>query len=236
MGLSIESCQKIITSLSEERLERYRQHHLVKSDKDVLIFYTWNQELSTSIYPWLEAVEIALRNAIHHTLTEDRDNEWWFDDSVLVSKEYPRKQIQIAKNTLIRQGKSLSPGKIIAELNFGFWTSLFHADYEHHQILWPRLISKIFPDLKRKLRNRKAISHRLRDIRVLRNRVFHYEPIWHWQDLLDKQKELAEILTGLNSELCQYVNHRSNFVETFSAGQQAIAQDVEAFIMEKGNG
>jgi hypothetical protein len=222
MDLSIESWNKIALSLSEERLTKYREHTLINTDKEILIFYTWNQELSMTLYPWVESVEIALRNAIHHTLSCDRSNPWWFDDSILIYKTYERKQISVAKETLSKQNKTLTPGKIVAELNFGFWTSLFHTDYEYKQVLWPRLLTQIFPDMKRHLRNRKAISHRLRDIRLLRNRIFHYEPIWHWSDLLNKQQELAEILSGLNRDLYEYVNYRSQFVNVYKSGLKNI--------------
>ncbi len=229
MGLSIESWKKIALSLSEERLTKYREHVRINADKEIIIFYTWNQELSMALYPWVESVEVALRNAIHHTLSGDRGDAWWFDDPIFIYQSYERKQVKAAKEIVLKQNKTVTSGKIVAELSFGFWTSLFHADYEYRQILWPRLLTQIFPDMKRSLRNRKTISHRLRDIRLLRNRIFHYEPIWHWSDLLNKQEELAEILFGLNQELYEYVNHRSQFVNVYKSGVENITTSLMTY-------
>lgn len=83
---------------------------------------------------------------------------------------------------LTRQHKALNPGRIIAELNFRFWTSMLDKRYE--QVLRPQLIKTAFPYMQRKIRTRKVLSQQFHKIRQLRNRIFHHKPIWHWQDLV----------------------------------------------------
>ncbi|WP_177420368.1 Abi family protein [endosymbiont of Lamellibrachia barhami] len=78
---------------------------------------------------------------------------------------------------LSRQHKVLNPGRIIAELNFGFWSSMLDKCYE--QVLWPQLIKTAFPYMPRKIRTRKVLSQQFHKIRQLRNRIFHHEPIWY---------------------------------------------------------
>lgn len=219
--------KKIIAALSEERLSSYyKMLPNTQKEYSVLAHYTWNQELCASLYPWLSAVEVTLRNSIHRTLSADTNTLFWFDNPNLIKKSYEIKMIRSAKEELLRQEKPLEAGRIIAELNFGFWTSLFHSDYEYKQILWPRLIPEIFPSLPKRLRTRKELSHRLRDIRLLRNRVFHYEPICHWRDLQQKYVDLQEILHGLSPEYYHYILHRSTFENIFTHGITTITAEL----------
>lgn len=63
-------------------------------------------------------------------------------------------------------------GRIVAELPFGFCSSMFNRPYEP---VWyadgARPLTAVFPNLPRTLRKRKLISQRVEQIRLLRNRV-----------------------------------------------------------------
>jgi hypothetical protein len=59
---------------------------------------------------------------------------------------------------------------MVAELNFGFWASLF-GRRSHH--LWQDLR----PIFQTRGVQRNGIAQRLDDFRALRNRVAHYEPL-----------------------------------------------------------
>ncbi len=48
-----------------------------------------------------------------------------------------------AENQLVSQGKSIDSDRLVAELSFGFWTSLLNRHYEQ-QGLWPRLLRPVF--------------------------------------------------------------------------------------------
>ncbi|KTD25674.1 Abi-like protein [Legionella israelensis] len=104
--------------------------------------YSWNIDLSQSLYPALQILEISLRNSLHHALSQNFETDQWFDLSFL----HPREQVQIqkVKDDLKRRKKPLETGRIVAELSFGFWTSLFDIRYEHGQVLWPRMLKKTF--------------------------------------------------------------------------------------------
>ncbi|WP_444945362.1 hypothetical protein ACJJIP_13825 [Microbulbifer sp. VTAC004] len=64
----------------------------------------------------------------------------------------------------------LDAGRVIAELSFGFWTSLLDRRYK--QVLWPRLLKTAFPEMPRRLRTRNNLSRRFQRICHLRNRIF----------------------------------------------------------------
>jgi len=100
---------------------------------------------------------------------------------------------------------------VVAELHFGFWTSLLDVRYEHNQLFWPKLLKPCFPAMPRKLRTRHYLSKQLNRIRKLRNRVFHYEPIWHWQDLVEQHSILLMLIKWLSPAAKQYVDLLDEF-------------------------
>src|SRR3546814_15401577 len=75
-----------------------------------------------------------------------------------------------ARLTLQKGGKAATRPPIGAELNFGFWASLFGLKSHH---LWQSLR----PIFQTKGVQRSVSALDLRDLRILRNRVAHYEPI-----------------------------------------------------------
>jgi hypothetical protein len=65
---------------SEERLDGYLSHAKCNNSKtDALIAYSWNLELSQSLYPALQILEITLRNSLHQALSTTFRTKYWFD-------------------------------------------------------------------------------------------------------------------------------------------------------------
>lgn len=185
-------------ALSQERLEAYRRKQ-EDSDIDLVSRYLWNINLSESLYPLLHGLEIALRNQVHQQATKHFQTDLWFDNPQILDFR-GQKLIADARQKLSKQGKSTSDtGRIISELTFGFWTSLFDVRYEKTLVI--PLIKQTFPYLPRKIRTRSTISKRLNLIRQLRNRIFHHEPIWHWKDLKQQHTQLLEAIGWLNPAL-----------------------------------
>ncbi|MGH2559878.1 MAG: hypothetical protein ACRDJH_12500 [Thermomicrobiales bacterium] len=185
--------------LPRVRLEAYRPQ--VGSDLEMVVNYFWNIELSEALYPCLQTYEVALRNSIHIALTKRFENEFWFDTNILL--DWQRETLEEAKNQLTTYKKPLEAGRLVAELNFGFWSSMFNRPYE--EPLWhadgAHLINVTFPNLPRTLRTRKKISERVERIRRLRNRVFHYEPIWNKTDLQERHRQIHEALSWISPEM-----------------------------------
>lgn len=84
--------------------------------------------------------------------------------------------------------QALPPGKVIAELTFGFWLQLTDSKLEHK--LWVPCLHKAFAP--RKAPKRATFNQQLEKLRQLRNRVAHHEPIFHL-DLLDAHKRIFEV-------------------------------------------
>src|SRR3990167_330396 len=197
---------------SQERLEGYLSHtHCNNSKNEALIAYSWNIELSQAFYPALQILEIALRNSLDKSITENFQTEQWFELPFLHEKE--RAKINKAKKTLKEKKKELTPGRIVAELSFGFWASLFDIRYEHDQTLWPKLIKPAFPFLPKAQRTRNFLSRELNKIKFLRNRVFHYEPIWHWKDLSQQHDSITHLASSLSPSAAKYLTILDKFKE-----------------------
>jgi hypothetical protein len=192
--------EQLTAAFSQERLAAYLAKGLDK--REALAAYCWNTQLSQAFYPALQTLEIALRNSIHQAISDIYQTNW-FDTLPLHALE--QTAITKAKTTLAKQRKQPEPSRIVAELHFGFWTSLLDVRYEHNQILWPRLLKASFPAMPRKIRTRHYLSKQLNRIRNLRNRVFHYEPIWHWHDLAEQHAILLALIQWLSPAARQYI-------------------------------
>jgi hypothetical protein len=206
---------------SEERLDGYLSHAQCNNSKsDALIAYSWNIELSQSLYPALQILEITLRNSLHQSLSINFNTECWFDLPFLHERE--KKQIEQAKEDLRKENKKVKAGHVVAKLSFGFWTSLFDVRYEHGQVLWPKLLKPTFPGLSRIQRTRTYLSRELNRIRFLRNRIFHHEPIWHWKDLSNQHISLINLTSGLSPSASQYLNIFDQFQSVYADGKEQI--------------
>ena len=154
--------------LSSDRFDTYRRW--ADGDESVALrLYTFNVQLSAALYGPLHMLEVALRNRADIALTAVYGPDW-LDDPTALPGRYHRECVLKARTTLIRERKAVTHGQMVAELTFGFWTSLFGHDATH---LWQHLR----PIFQAKGIQRGMIAGQLRDLRHLRNRVAHYEPI-----------------------------------------------------------
>lgn len=143
-------------------------------------------------------MEVSLRNVIDFYFTERYGESW--TDLLDIFKYKEISKIEEAKNFLKLKQEECTKDKIVAELNFGFWTSLFSKTYEE-QMRKNNLI-KIFNNLqKNKQINRAYLSRKLNNIRNFRNRIFHYEKIINKPEYLNIENDINEILEFLDKEI-----------------------------------
>lgn len=202
-------------AISHERLDAYRQRGSSNEDAELFAHYAWNMALSESLYTPLQCLEVSLRNGIHDAATAYFKTDAWFDiHGVLFPQELDK--VREAKNTLLKGRKPIDAGRIVSELTFGFWTSLFDVRYE--KILWPWLLKPVVPTMPRQIRIRKNLSKRFNHIRTLRNRIFHHEPIWHWHDLQNQHADLLEAIGWVNPAMKSFVASFDRFDTVFDNG------------------
>ncbi len=165
-------------AVSSPRLAGYRSPS--GSDLDMAVTYFWNIALCESLYPALDALEITLRNSIHRAATQIHGTEFWFDQPGILTMRQPY-QVRDARGRLTQRGRPHTAGRIVAELHFGFWTTLLSDPY--HSPFWmperAQMLKKAFPHMTNATRIRGDIHRRYDILRYLRNRVFHFEPVWN---------------------------------------------------------
>ena len=59
----------------------------------------------------------------------------------------------------------------------------------------------------------------------MRNRVFHHEPIWHWQKLPSLHSEIIETIGWINPEMRRFVEMLDRFPETYATGAEFYEQE-----------
>jgi len=199
------------SSVSPERLQRYLG--IAAGDlAQALRLYMWNTALSEALYGPLQGLEITLRNKIHQRLA-GAFGAHWYDDARLGLRYAQQQQVATAKQTLQFQGKPLEPERIVAELSFGFWVGLFGSKYENQ--LWRPHLRPLFVNAPSPFVRKDA--HTVFDeIRLLRNRIAHHEPIL--QRALSKEHGI--ILTAIEwfcATTASWVNHHSRFATIYAA-------------------
>ena len=102
---------------------------------------------------------------------------------------------------------------------------MFKGQYE--RILWPLLLSNVFPHAPRRQRSRTDISRRVDRIRRLRNRVFHHEPIWHLPDLADQHALILETIGWISPAMLAMTRLLDRFDSVYTRGSQLYAVELE---------
>lgn len=185
-------------------------------DQDrALALYEWNAQLSAALFRDLAHVEVALRNA-YDTAMSTRwpgPGHWSSAGPVLFAPLHRRRgsgQVDIntqQRDALARAvakagGTTAPPGKVIAELMFGFWRYLSSA--AHEKSLWvPYLYPAFRPATDR--RTVDAAVGRLHDVR---NRVAHHEHLLQ-TDVAGRYADCVLITDLINAELAQHLQATS---------------------------
>jgi hypothetical protein len=214
--MQVEFFQRISESLSVERLSSYGRLDAA-TPETILARYLWNLAICESLYSPVQLCEVSLRNTLHHYLT-DQFGERWYDSGALKLTVWGANEVARAKEKLRRMKRDSSPGRVVAELTFGFWTHLFQSDYIGPSGFLPRGIKAVFPNLEKSMHKPKQIKHQLDRIRDLRNRIFHHERVIHWKDLEEKHSEMLEVIRWSRHELYELAKTLDRFTEIHSAG------------------
>jgi len=204
-------------ALASERMDAYRQDEA--EPLVTLARYLWNMALCESLYSPLQIAEIALRNALHRKLTIRFGTENWFDDATCrdILSHTQQHQIDEAKQTLTIKGKPISPGRMVAELTFGFWTAFFNKRFAQNSAAIA-VTSGTFHAAPKAERDLRKLNQRWRRIRELRNRVFHHERIIHWADLEAQHTEILRVIGWISPELQEMAQALDRFTEIRQQG------------------
>jgi len=201
--------------LTTERLDAYRQDKV--GPAVTLARYLWNMALCEALYSPLQLAEVALRNSIHREFSARAKTDTWYD---VLSNQLPswqNDQLTHAKQTLVADGKPITPGRVVAALSFGFWTGFLNKTHAGNG-LGHTLAHRAFAQAPRSERDLKKLDARWREIRDLRNRVFHHERIIHWSNLPAQHRTLLETIGWMSPEALVLASTLDRFGPTYQQG------------------
>lgn len=201
------------TVLSEQRLSTY--YKMFPDDRGKAIdYYQLNIEISQSFYPLLSIVEIALRNSIHQSFSKHFKTDNWFQHCT-----QPRlaDKIRVAVKKVGIEGEIFIPDKLVAELTFGFWSSIFNrVDAKH---FWKPL-QYVFPNIEQGVK-RDKLALKVDHIRKFRNRIFHYEPICNDLIILMKNyHNILDVLIWMDADMAAWTSNFSSFKELYNKAKR----------------
>jgi len=182
-----------------------------------LALYEWNAQLSATVFRDLAHLEVALRNAYDRALS----GRWpepphWTGagDRVFAPLYRTRSGRRIDINERVRAalsqaltvagGPAAPPGKVVAELMFGFWRYLSSA--AHEKALWVPCLYRAFPAGTDRERH---VDSRVRRLHQLRNRIAHHEPLLR-TNLAARLDDLFELASLLDPNFGTYLRATTN--------------------------
>jgi hypothetical protein len=207
--------------LSAPRLERYLQ--ATGDDRErALRLYDWNARISAALLRDLAHFEVAVRNAYDGALlaaTPAGSVHWTFASAVVFPPVYRTKRLrggstqQADINRKPREildaavvaagGSSASPGKVIANLSFGFWRYL--SSKAHEKTLWVPYLHTAFSAKT----NRVDIDTRVGRLHGLRNRVAHHEPLLS-SNVVACLEDLLWVVERVDPSIARYISASSD--------------------------
>lgn len=182
--LNDDILDELEASLSADRLGTYLT--ATGGDRaEAVRLYTWNTAVSAAFYGPLQALEIALRNAMNRELASVY-GQTWYDSAKAGLDSGCLARVEQTKQGLRKDKYPDDAPHVIASLSFGFWVSLLgpggyidwktktKANYE--MTLWRPALRRAFPHATSI--SRKNVHTPLNFLRTFRNRIAHHEPVF----------------------------------------------------------
>ena len=192
-------------TISKERFATYLR--IARGDRRrALQLYAYNAALGSAFHGPLQALEVTLRNAVHDAMTVDNGVRWF------ESPQLDHPQQDAVTKAEIKLGNATGPhdpGRVVAELSFGFWVALFARRYE--EALWRTTLHECFDPTPA----RRHLHDRLNGLLALRNRIAHHEPILE-RNLQAKHDAILWVLGRLSPEMEAWVRHHSRVSEVLA--------------------
>lgn len=181
MELSNDAVLKIEQALSIPRLSKYENFYKDKGEpyekSDVLMLYERNLIISNKFFYLLNYFEVVLRNAVVQAIEIsfrcNETNSWHENEAFIRSLSRRGRYSLKSMFDSVKEKFPDSPSKMIPELKFVFWQKMLMANYEER--IWQGCFNSIFPNAT--VENRQIFYDWTDQLRELRNRIAHHEPI-----------------------------------------------------------
>jgi len=138
--------------------------------------------------------------------------------------QYSKATSPYVKQRIQNYGDPVTPDRVVSELMFGFWVVILSRNYDSR--LWrgggSAALKNAFQRIPKKKRQRQVIHQQYNEIRELRNRVFHYEPIFDDQYLLNRYGEVKRGLHWLNPRMVDVLEWYDRFPDVHANGRAMV--------------
>ncbi|MEX3955354.1 hypothetical protein [Trinickia sp. EG282A] len=164
------------------------------SDTAVLALYAWNAQVSAALLVPLHVCEVVMRNAVADALESTYGERWAWSQTFEHALPAPAVGYNARYDLQCARRRAATTGKVIPELNFVFWQKMFTGRFDVR--IWNPQMRHVLPYLDSeqpvdKLRQRIYAS--LEQVRKLRNRIAHHEPIFS-RDLQRDFERIVELI------------------------------------------
>lgn len=212
--------KKAVRLYSNSRIAKYYRATNGDKNKAVMLYFA-NMKIAQAFHPLLSSFEVILRNQLHYALARHfSDGNWIINQKTgfmsapsltytnkktkkTVTNNYILKEVLKAEKKILDRGVKITAGRVIAEQTLGFWNSFYE---KHHYALLSGTPCTIFKGLP-KGHGRKEINSIIMQIRELRNRINHNEPICFvnrqcdFSYVKDMYRIISEFLTWIDPEI-----------------------------------
>lgn len=190
-------------AISRARLTTYvsRSHGNVRRALDL---YAWNIRAAAALYPILQVNEITLRNAVNRALEAQFGPQWPYSGGFLRTlRTLDRDAFEAARVKLERNLRvaRATTGDVVAAQTYWFWVMLLTSRFENR--IWKREFAASFPHAPAQI-DRAVVHARADSLRVLRNRIAHYEPLLNY-DLLGAYQRAAAMVRWISPAQATWV-------------------------------
>ncbi len=172
------------TVLSPSRLSTYRFYVTQTIGNDdidkALELYAWNAKTSSAYLLPLHIYEVILRNAIADAIALRYGSNWANEAYFENSLPDPAHGYSPKRDLLSVRNQHTTIGKIIPELKFAFWEQMLTK--RHDGRIWNKHMRTVFPFLpatETTEQSRTKLNGFCYNIRKIRNRIAHHEPIFN---------------------------------------------------------
>lgn len=240
--MKINFCDSLEKSISTSRISTYKRTSV--DTKEAIADYVLNAKISQNFYFLLQNLEVSLRNAIYDSFKNHyTHSDFFYLYETNTFNRYKSKEkhsrecwkMLCGVKYKLRHFQNISDGKIIAELNFGFWTELLTSKDTKYTNMWRKIFKDVFPNYTIKStidKDKTIIAHKIDDIRNFRNRIFHYEPVYNQEDLDTKHQEIFEVLGWINDDM-KILNELFDEFYTIKLSKDVIVKKLTTTIKEK---
>lgn len=211
--------RQIKSSLSSTRLSTYEAvtfNGTPLNTEQALKLYAWNAQVSAAFFAPLHLCEVVIRNAVAEALEHQYGANWPWVSAFEQSLPNPAHGYSTRKDLINARRGMTTTGKVIPELKFVFWEKLLTARFDGR--LWNQHLRTVFPNTnpaQSVSQTRNQIRSLLEDVRGLRNRIAHHEPI------------IARNLTQDYNNINMLIKHRCNETASWTNKNQLVTPLME---------